>query len=215
MHQALDNLERFLHHPGSLPVLVHAAICHAQFETIHPFLDGNGRVGRLLISFLLVHAGVLHRPLLYLSTYLKRERKRYYDHVTGVHEDGNWEDWIHFFLEGVVETATEAVRAAREIIRLREGHRELIVERGFGANHIRLLDILFDRPLINTRLASEQLAVSDRTASKIIRDFASLHLLEEISGKEHYRVYRYSPYWQIFKENVVDTPRSSREGTSM
>ena len=100
MKQALDNFERFLY-DDELPALIHVGLAHAQFETIHPFLDGNGRVGRLLISFLLVHRGVMHRPLLYLSVYLRRHRAEYYDRLTAIRESGDWEGWLRFFLTGV------------------------------------------------------------------------------------------------------------------
>jgi Fic family protein len=101
MHQALDNFEKFLHQEGDHPALIHCGLAHAQFETIHPFLDGNGRVGRLLITFLLVHRGILHRPLLYLSHYLKRYRSEYYDRLSAIREAGDWEGWLKFFLRGV------------------------------------------------------------------------------------------------------------------
>ena len=214
MLDALDNFEQFLHKPGSLPALVHCAICHAQFETIHPFLDGNGRVGRLLIAFLLVHAGVQHRPLLYLSYYLKRNRARYYEQLMRVRQTGDWESWIHFFLEGVLDTAIEATRSAQQIIRLREDHRELLVSRGLRSNDFRLLDTLFERPLVNTSLVSKLLAISDRTAGKLINRFEQMELLEEITGKERYRVFRYTPYWRIFLESGPSaTTDSDRQET--
>ena len=206
MHASLDNLERFLHEPGMLPALVHCAISHAQFETIHPFLDGNGRVGRLLISFLLVHANVQHRPLLYLSYYLKRHRTQYYNHLMRIRLDGDWEGWIRFFLRGVLETAQDATQTAQRIIRLREKHREMLISSGFGANDGRLLDLLFERPLVNNALVCNLLAVSDRTAGKLIGRFGELGLLDEITGKERYRVYRYTPYWRIFLDSDANAP---------
>ncbi|TAK67226.1 MAG: Fic family protein, partial [Dehalococcoidia bacterium] len=120
MNDALDNFERFLHERGDLPVLIHCGIAHAQFETIHPFLDGNGRVGRLLITFQLCHENVLQRPLLYLSNFLKRNRVEYYDRLMAVRTAGDWEGWLRFFLRGVAETAEEATLTARSIVSLRE-----------------------------------------------------------------------------------------------
>ena len=114
MHAALGDLERFLHDDSACPPLIHVGLAHAQFETIHPFLDGNGRVGRLLITFLLVHRGVLHRPLLYLSHYLKRHRTEYYDRLMAVRERGDWEGWLTFFLRGVGDTAEEATQRPAE-----------------------------------------------------------------------------------------------------
>src|SRR5262249_60112704 len=112
MHQALDNFEKYLHQ-DDLPALIQAGLAHAQFETIHPFLDGNGRVGRLLITFLLVYREVLHRPLLYLSVYLERHRVEYYDRLTAIRHSGDWESWSRFFLTGVALTAEEAAATAR------------------------------------------------------------------------------------------------------
>lgn len=200
MIQSLSNLEQFLHIPGAIPSLVHCAVAHAQFETIHPFLDGNGRVGRLLISFLLVHAGVQHRPLLYLSHFLKRYRNTYYSHLMGVRKDGDWSGWIKFFLKGVLTTARGATATAQEIISLREQHRGVLIASGAGANDLKLLDVLFQRPLVNSSLISDLTGVSDVTARKLIAKLKSLGILEEITGKDRYRVYRYSPYWQIFAE---------------
>lgn len=200
MHHALNNLEHFLHVPANIPSLVHCAISHAQFETIHPFLDGNGRVGRLLISFQLVHAGVLHRPLLYLSHHLKKHRAEYYDRLMAVRVNGNWEGWIRFFLQGVLETAREAVQAAQQIIHLREQHRALLVESGMGVNELRVLERLFERPLVNVALVSRVINKSEVTAGKVINRMESLGLLHEITGRDRHRVFRYSPYWHVFSE---------------
>jgi Fic family protein len=123
---ALHDRESFLHEPGDLPPLLHAGIAHAQFETIHPFMDGNGRVGRLLITFLLVHGGVLHKPLLYLSLFLKRHRSECYDRLMAVRHQGDWEGWLQFFVRGVAETAEEATDKARRIVTKREEQRKVI-----------------------------------------------------------------------------------------
>lgn len=202
MMEALANLETFLHRPGTMPALVHAAIAHSQFETIHPFLDGNGRVGRLLIAFMLVHAGVQNRPLLYLSHYLKRHRSTYYDLLMSVRRDGDWLPWIRFFLKGVYWTARDATDTAQQIIRLREGDRDALVSSGVSLNELRLLDFLFQRPLVNTQLVAETLNVSDVTARKVIANLVNAGLLEEITGKERYRVYRYARYWRIFTDRA-------------
>lgn len=210
MLDALANLETFLHHPGTIPALVHAAIAHSQFETIHPFLDGNGRVGRLLIAFMLVHAGVQHRPLLYLSHYLKRHRSTYYDLLMSVRRDGDWLPWIRFFLNGVYWTARDATETAQQIIRLRERDRDALVSSGASLNELRLLDFLFQRPLVNTQLVMETLMVSDVTARKVIGNLVKAGLLEEITGKERYRVYRYARYWKVFTDRA-DVPTDNDE----
>jgi Fic family protein len=116
MREALHNFEEFLHSEAPLPVLIHCGLAHAQFETIHPFLDGNGRIGRLLITFLLCQREILQKPLLYLSLYLKAHRAEYYDRLMAIRNDGNWEGWLKFFLRGVAETSPSATRTAREIL---------------------------------------------------------------------------------------------------
>lgn len=200
MLTALDNFEKFLHDESGLPTLIHCGLAHAQFETIHPFLDGNGRVGRLLIAFLLVHRRVLHRPLLYLSHYLKGHRVEYYDRLQAVRESGDWEGWLRFFLRGVAETAEEATTTARAIVALREQHRTLLQEHGSVANSLRLLDVLYQRPLVNVRLIQERLQVAFVTANKLVEQWVRLGLLEETTGGQRGRVYRYTPYLALFAE---------------
>jgi Fic family protein len=207
MHSALDDFERFLHEDQDLPVLVHAGLAHAQFETIHPFIDGNGRVGRLLITFLLVHRGVLHRPLLYLSHYLKRNRAEYYDRLTAIRRRGDWEGWLRFFLRGVAETATETTGTARAILDLRERHRDLVGERT-GLSGPRLLDLLFDRPLVNVNLVKDSLEVSFATANNLVGEFERAGLLREITGGRRRRVFRYDAYLALLREDGP-TPRAA------
>ncbi|MGI8975727.1 MAG: Fic family protein [Thermomicrobiales bacterium] len=200
MGHALDDLESFLHHDHGLPALVHCALAHVQFETIHPFLDGNGRVGRLLIAFQLVHREVLHRPLLYLSTYLKHYRAEYYARLMAVRQEGDWEGWLQFFLRGVAETAEEATDTARAIVHLREEHYGLLRNRGAGANEVRLLDLLFQRPLVNVALVRQLLGVTNVTATRLVDQLAGDGLLDEITGKKRNRVFRYTPYWRLFQD---------------
>ncbi len=212
--QALGDFERFLHEGADQTSLVYCGLAHAQFETIHPFLDGNGRVGRLLIAFLLVHRGTLVRPLLYLSAYLRRHRAEYYDRLMAVRDDGNWEGWLRFFLRGVAETAEEATFNARAIVRMREEHRARIQGHGHGANEHRLLDLLFQRPLVNIALVATHLDVTGVTASRIVEHLTAIGLLDEISGRQRNRVYRYTPYWRVFQNDVVDTvPSIPRDAT--
>ena len=196
---ALGNFERFLHQTD-LPALIQCGVAHAQFETIHPFLDGNGRVGRLLIAFLLVHREVLHRPLLYISTYLKHRRAEYYDRLMAVRNDGDWEGWMRFFLRGVEETATEAMETARAIVELQNAHRAMLQHERMGANEQGLLDLLFQRPLVNTALIEDRLEVSHPTAGRLIDKLVQLGVLTEITGKARNRIYRYDAYWKLFQE---------------
>ncbi len=197
---ALDDFERFLHEETQLPVLVHVGLAHAQFETIHPFLDGNGRVGRLLITFLLVHREVLHRPLLYLSHYLKRNRAEYYDRLMAIRRRGDWEGWLLFFIKGAAQTAKEATETAQAILRLREGHRELVQERT-GLNGLRLHELLFQRPLVNVNLVRDQLDLSFETANKLVAEFESAGLLREVTGRRRGRVFRYDSYVALLQDD--------------
>jgi len=200
MRTALDNFEHFLHDDGDLPDLVSCALAHAQFETIHPFLDGNGRVGRLLITFLLCHREVLRRPLLYLSHYLKANRAEYYDRLMAVRTAGDWEGWVGFFLEGVRQTAEEATAVAREIVRLREDHRTLVQRCGLGDNGQRLLELLFERPLLNINMVVGRLGVVNHTARRLVEVLEREGLLHEITGNRRNRVYRYDVYVALFKD---------------
>ncbi len=194
----LGNFEMFLNESPGMPALLHAALAHAQFETIHPFLDGNGRVGRLLITFLLVCRGVLHRPLLYLSHYLKRHRAEYYDRLMAVRVDGDWEGWLRFFLRGVAETAQEATETADRIVSLREAHLTAVSD--LGANGIQLLDSLYRRPMLDVSAAVTTLGVSWPTANKMVGTFVDRGLLTEVTGHRRNRVFRYAPYLTLFAE---------------
>jgi Fic family protein len=200
MHQTLDNFEQFLHQTSSLPVLIHCGLAHAQFETIHPFLDGNGRVGRLLITFLLCQQQILRRPLLYLSHYLKAHRAEYYDRLTATRNDGNWEGWLKFFLRGVFQVSQAATDTARAILDLREAHRQAIAQKmGGSTNGLRLLELLFEQPIINIRLVERHLDCSYVTAGKLVDQFVELKLLREITGGQRNRLYRYEPYLTLFE----------------
>lgn len=212
MHTSLDDFERFLH-VSDMPPLVHVGTAHAQFETIHPFMDGNGRVGRLLITLMLVHGGVLHQPLLYLSLYLKRHRDEYYDSLMAVRESGDWEGWLQFFLRGVAETAEEAAVTARSIVALREDQRAQLVT-GHAPNALRLLDLAYLRPVLNVKLAARELDVTFATANKLVETFERLGLLQEMTGRKRDRVFRFGPYLALFEtsddrpvpsENVQET----------
>jgi cell filamentation protein, protein adenylyltransferase len=211
MHKALGDFERFLHKETELPVLVHVGLAHAQFETIHPFTDGNGRVGRLLITFLLAHRGALHRPLLYLSHYLRRNRAEYYDRLMAVRLRGDWEGWLRFFLVGVSETATEATATAQAILDLRDRHRELAGQKA-GVNGMRLHDLLFDRPLVNVNLVKDKLGLSFATANGLVKSFEQIGLLVEITGGRRGRVFSYDTYLALLRDDI---PRHSGEAAEV
>lgn len=200
MKQALHDFELFLHEDGQYSTLIEVGLAHAQFETIHPFLDGNGRVGRLLNTFLLVHRGVLRQPLLYLSYYFKLHRTEYYDRLMAVRSNGDWEGWIAFFLRGVAQTAQEATDTAEQIFELRESHRSLIIEHNLGQNGLKLLSNLFQRPLININLAATLLGSTFPTAGRLVSAFEDLGILHEITGQRRSRIYRYEPYVDLFED---------------
>lgn len=210
MKDALDKFEKFLHE-DSLPVLIHTGLAHAQFETIHPFLDGNGRVGRLLITFLLCQRKVLHRPLLYLSHYLKLHRAEYYDRLMAIRNEGNWEGWLKFFLRGVEEVSEEAIDTSRRIFTLREEHRELITSsRGISAGSgMQLLDYLYEQPIVNVRIVEKRLKSSFVTANKLVEQFVKLEILRETTGGQRNRRYSYVPYLALFESSATAQPRQN------
>jgi Fic family protein len=204
MHLALNNLEKFIY-DDSLPPLIHCGLVHAQFETIHPFLDGNERVGRLLITFLLNQKQALGRPLLYLSHYVKQHRAEYYDRLMAIRNEGDWEGWLKFFLRGVQETSREAIKTARNILRLRADHRswfteKLPTEKLLSKRHeLAFLEYLFERPIVTVRMAEQHLNCAFGTANKVIRRFVRLGLLEEMTGFQRNRRFRYAPYLALFE----------------
>ncbi len=200
--EALSNLERFIHSEDDLSLLLRIGLVHAQFETIHPFLDGNGRVGRLLITLLLCEQGALQRPVLYLSHYLKQYRTEYYDALQAVREKGAWEGWIMFFLRAVAVVATEATATAREIVGLRERHRDLLVsELGRGAGTgLRLIDSLYRGPFITVPEAQKLLGVTYQSANNLVTRLEAMGVLEEVTGQTRHRVFRYSEYADLFAE---------------
>jgi len=202
MMEALYGFENYLHSNGDTPVLVKTALSHAQFETIHPFLDGNGRVGRLLITFLLVHSGVLRAPLLYLSYYFKLHRTEYYDRLMAVRQRGDWEGWLAFFLRGVADTADEATDTAEKIFELRELHRTLVIDE-IGTNGLRVLSALFQRPLVNVNYIGRVLDVSFPTANRLVARFEELGLLREVTGQKRGRLFRYEPYLRLFDDPTM------------
>lgn len=203
MQIALSRFEKFLHDRKSLPILIQCALAHAQFETIHPFLDGNGRVGRLLITLLLCEREILRQPLLYLSYYLKAHRAQYYDRLTAIRNDGDWEGWIKFFLRGVFEVSQGATATAREILDLRERHRTAIGSGSSGVNGLRLLDYLFQHPIISAQMAEKHLGRSFVTTSRVIAHLEELGILHETTGRQRNRRYRYQRYLDLFDRQVV------------
>jgi len=197
-------LERFLHDDRApYPTLAKAAMAHVQFETIHPFLDGNGRIGRLLIAFVLHHAGVLSRPLLYLSLYFKKNRAEYYRLLDLVRSEGDWEAWLDFFLEGVDSTATNAVQTAQRLVAL-FGEDEIRIQSlgRAAASALRVFNAMRERPLITVNEACRRSGVSFPTATKGTEALMGLGIVRELTGQRRNRVYAYDRYLAILNEGT-------------
>ncbi len=202
--ECMAALEKFLNEqePSSSP-LTRAALAHVQFETIHPFLDGNGRVGRLLISLMLHHEGVLARPLLYLSLYFKQHRTQYYQLLDAVRREGAWGEWLEFFYTGVVETATLAVSTARRLQALfHEDAVRLNAKGRGGATLARTFDLLRATPLVSIQNLTPRLGVSFPTASRAVEALVHLGILREITGRQRDRVFVYDRYLSILAEGT-------------
>ncbi len=202
----MGDLERFLHADGDgLPALVRAGLAHVQFETIHPFLDGNGRIGRLLITLMLCEAGLLRRPLLYLSVYFKRHRERYYELLNGVRQTGDWEAWLAFFLDGVQETAENAAATARRLSERFAGDRERIAEQGRRAGSaLRVHEVLQERPILTIPETCRRTGLSFPAVSAALGLLEEARLVREITGFRRNRVYVYDEYLKILNEGVED-----------
>jgi len=204
MLQAMSELELFLNSPSSLPLLVQIAIAHVQFETIHPFLDGNGRVGRLLITFLLMNRGLLTQPVLYLSHHFKRHRRAYYEHLQTIRTRGDWEGWIEFFLQGVIDVSREAALTAKSILAMREEYRSKIADtmgRGAGSAH-RVMEKLFDQPIVAVATVREWLDITPAGANSVVNRLVEIGLLSEITGYARNRRFRFDPYLKLFEDGA-------------
>jgi len=196
----LGELEDFLHDESPLPLLIRIGLAHAQFETIHPFLDGNGRIGRLLITFLLCEKQVLLKPVLYLSHYFKRHRQEYYDHLQAVRDQGAWEQWLIFFLTGVYEVSQQATETARRILSLRERHRQLIADalgRAAGNGH-RVLEHLYQHPIVAVTEIQDLNETSYPAANNLVAQLVAHGVLHEITGQKRNRRFIYSEYVELF-----------------
>ena len=214
MKKALGDLELFFYEDDMLPPLIKIALIHAQFETIHPFLDGNGRMGRLLITFWLCQQDILAKPLLYLSYYFKQNRTEYYDRLTDIRKKGNWEDWIKFFLRGVSEVADESTISAKAIIRLKETCSDRLYKKDSNnSNYQRLLNVLFERPYIQRNDVISILGVSNPTAGSVLDAFCETGILLDLTPqKSRNKLYVFADYLSILNKgtepienNVSDT----------
>lgn len=204
--EAMGALETFLHTESSdLPLLIRVGLVHVQFETIHPFLDGNGRVGRLLISLQLAHARVLTEPLLYLSLYLKQHRSRYYDLLDRVRRDGAWEDWLVFFLDGVTATATEAVTATQRLMARFEADRAQLSALGrSGRSALQLLDLLRRRPVTSIGMAVTQTGLSFPAVANALDLMVQEGIVRELTGQQRNRAFGYVGHLAILNEGTEE-----------
>ncbi|MFH1117397.1 MAG: Fic family protein [Pseudomonadota bacterium] len=200
----MGDLEKYLHdQPVRTPVLLKAALSHVQFETIHPFLDGNGRLGRLLITFLLCIEGALSEPVLYLSLYFKEHRDTYYDLLHRVRAEGDWEAWVSFFLEGVMETAEQAVKTAQRIMNMFTDDRTRIAKMGPAAgNVLRVHSYLQRKPVLEIPRASAEIGISQPTVTSALKKLEEIGVAREITGKARDRVYVYKEYIDILGEGT-------------
>ena len=204
----LGALESFIHEDQSkLPPLIKAGLIHVQFETIHPFLDGNGRIGRLLVTLYLCNKGVLRSPLLYLSLYLKTHRADYYRLLQDVREQGAWEAWLEFFLDGVAETANQAFDAATRIVALFKQDRERIAGSSNRVNSsLRIHDLLQQYPFVTATLLIERTGLTAPTVNAALADLERLGILEEVTGRRRSRVFGYAQYSAILNEGTAPLP---------
>jgi Fic family protein len=207
--EVLGALETFLHDEKvKLPALIKAALAHVQFETIHPFLDGNGRLGRLLITFVLCVEGVLKQPMLYLSLYLKSNRQTYYDLLQAVRETGDWEAWVKFFLAGVAETANQATNTAQAILSLFDRDREAIAASGKStANVLAVYNYLQRHPVSNTTKIKDACSVSLPTVLRSLATLETLEIIREATGKGRHKVFVYRNYLDILNQGTEPLER--------
>ena len=204
MKEALDELEKFLHANTELPPLVELALIHYQFEAIHPFIDGNGRIGRLLVTLFLCQRGILNKPLLYLSAFFEDRRQQYYDHLLEVSQRGGWRGWVDFFLRAVVEQSDDAVRRARRLLDLHRSYKQISLGRRLAPTAVELVELLFERPVLSTRVVQECLKVTFPAAQNAIRSLMEEGMLAEITGGKRNKAYAAGEVLKILEEERAD-----------
>ncbi len=202
MQDALDQLEKFLHADIDLPPLVQLALIHYQFETIHPFLDGNGRIGRLLITLFLCERGILTKPLLYLSAFFERHRREYYERLLQVSQKGAWGQWIQFFLQAVVNQSSDAVQRSRRLLALHQDYHRTSLEKHLPPTAGQLIELILMRPVLNPRIAQELLGVTFPAAQKAIRVLEDEGILVEITGGKRNKTYVAEEILRILEEDI-------------
>jgi len=205
MKEALDQLEKFLHAATQLPPLVELALIHYQFETIHPFLDGNGRIGRLLITLFLCQRGILNKPLLYLSAFFEHHRQEYYQYLLDVSQSGAWRQWIEFVLQAVIEQSDDAVKRARRLLDLHRSYYQTSLEKRLPPTARQLVELIFMKPVLNTKVAQEYLKVTYPGAQKAINALVEQGMLAEITGGKRNKAYAANEILGILEEDITLT----------
>lgn len=201
--KAMGDLEKYMHGKERLPLLVDCALVHYQFETIHPFLDGNGRLGRLLITYYLYWKGALHKPLLYLSHYFKKRRQEYYDRLNMVRENGDYEQWLAFLLKGIKETADSAIDTSRRILELQSAHRNLLWKKNISSPlAVGILEKLFITPYVSVNDIAKGFKISYQAASTLVSQLEKAGILKEITGRKRDKRYIYADYINILSEGT-------------
>lgn len=203
MHQALDALEKFMHSDTDIPPLIRAGMIHYQFEAIHPFLDGNGRVGRLLMVLLLCEWGLLSQPLLNLSVYIEHYRQAYYDLLLGVSQQGAWEAWLRFFLRGVSEQARESVFRMERLQDIRGKYQPIVEQDRNSLRMAAVIDFLFSRPVLSIRQASEGLSIPFKTAQAYLLKLVQTGVLREVTGYTRNRIFQADEILRAVQDNDV------------
>ena len=203
MLAALDTLEKYLHAEPDWPPLIRLGLIHYQFEAIHPFLDGNGRIGRLLITLLLVSWGLLPRPLLYLSAYIETNRQTYYDLLLAVSQRGDWLAWLRFFLQGVASQSLDAVVRAERLQTLRETYRHQLQQQRASAKLLQAIDLLFERPVVTVQHLETELKVSFATAGKYVSRLQAQGILREITGQARNRVFLAEAILRVIEDPIL------------
>ena len=204
MMETLGDLEKYLHMPSELPPLIRLALIHYQFEAIHPFLDGNGRVGRLLLTLLLCTEGLLSQPLLYLSAYFERYRRDYYNLLLGVSQSGRWYEWVMYFLRGVADQSQDAVRRSNRLLDLRQEYRQRLQSARSSALLLQLVDELFSYPAISISLAAKRLDVTPRAAQLNVDKLIAEGILAEMTGRKRNRVFITPGIMKIIEAQEID-----------
>ena len=203
MHQALDAMEKFIHAPSDIPQLARAGLIHYQFEAIHPFLDGNGRVGRLLVILLLIEWELISQPLLYLSAFFEAHRLDYYDRLLAISRGGEWENWLLFFFRGVSSQSSDAISRIERLGQLRLAYRKRLRSERAAARLLQTLDVLFERPILNIRQLEAALDVPYRTAQRYIERLEDIGILREVTGQARNRLYRADELIESFESNLA------------